>query len=68
MKDLHGDEADSKVESHVIRNQGRKTKSDKVTPGSEEEKIENLKQRIKKESSFSYSLEEINTPNQKNHF
>ena len=49
MKDLHGDEADSKVESHVIRNQGRKTKSDKVTPGSEEEKIENLKQRIKKE-------------------
>ena len=50
MRDLHEDAANSQVESHVIRNQGgRKTIGAKVAKGSEEDKIEKLKQRIKSE-------------------
>ena len=50
LRDLHEDAANSQVESHVIRNQGgRKTIGAKVAKGSEEDKIEKLKQRIKSE-------------------
>ena len=58
LRDLHEDAANSQVESHVIRNQGgRKTKSaNKVTKGSEEEKIEKLKQRIRSERTTLFFL------------
>ena len=58
LRDLHEDAANSQVESHVIRNQGgHKTKSaKKVTKGSEEEKIEKLKQRIKSEQETLFFL------------
>ena len=52
LRDLHEDAANSQVESHVIRNQGgRTTKDNEVIKGSEEEKIEKLKKRIKDEGT-----------------